>query len=253
VLLFPVMELCLPWHLLTTASHKGPHICVLTCNLHGQNTDALSTLIAAAKPDVVAIQEWNEQSRGLAIGQGDCHTLRDGELYLASRYPISKAEDSNQLRPPSTMAVCYELNTPWGIVPFINLRLASPHQQLEAVRWRSASAPAGVRENSSMRLKQSQIISQYAASLGPTVLLAGDFNTPEGSSILRQCWARFSDAFSVAGLGFGHTYYSRRVSTRIDYIMAGSSWRCRRCWIGPDVGSPHRPVIAELELADWKH
>jgi len=249
ILLFPVMHLCLPWRFKVPDFHKSPHLRILTCNLHGQNLNVLAALISSAKPDVVAIQEWNNQSQSTLPGQGDYYFIRDGELYLASRYPIRKVEDFNDGHwSVSTSAVCYELDTPYGKIPFINLRLASPHQQLESVRWRSLSAPAEVQDNSSKRLKQSQIISQYAAGLGPTVLLAGDFNTPSGSSILRQCWAGFSDAFSFAGCGFGHTYYSRRVSTRIDYIMAGSSWRCCRCWVGPDVGSAHRPVIGELKL-----
>jgi endonuclease/exonuclease/phosphatase (EEP) superfamily protein YafD len=33
---------------------------------------------------------------------------------------------------------------------------------------------------------------------------------------------------------------------RIDHILAGPGWQAERCWVGPDVGSPHRPVIADL-------
>lgn len=249
ILLFPVMGLCLPWRLLVPDGHNGPRIRVLDCNLRREKADALAVWISSVKPDVVAVQEWNAQSRGIAVEQGNTHCLTNGELYLASRYPIRKVEDlAGRTAPVSTVAVCYEIDTPWGKVPFVNLHLASPREALEAVRWCSSSAPAEVRTNSAMRLKQSQVIGQCAAGLGPAVLLAGDFNTPDGSSILRGCWAAFSDAFSVAGWGFGHTYYSRRVSSRIDRIMNGSSWRCRGCLVGPDVGSPHRPIIAELEF-----
>jgi vancomycin resistance protein VanJ len=38
---------------------------------------------------------------------------------------------------------------------------------------------------------------------------------------------------------------------RIDHILAGPGWYCARCWVGPDVGSPHRPVLADL-IATWK-
>ena len=249
ILLFPVMGLCLPWHLVVPDFRKGPAIRILTCNLHGQKADALSALISSVRPDVVAIQEWKDQPHNVEPGEGNRYFLQDGELYLASRYPMRKLEDfTNRHWPASTMAVCYELDTPYGKIPFVNLRLASPHRQLEAVRWRFSSAPAEIQDNSSTRLKQSQIISRYAADLGPMALLAGDFNTPDGSSILHRCWARFSNAFSMAGCGFGHTYYSRRVSTRIDYVMSGSAWFCRRCWIGPNIGSSHRPVVADLEL-----
>ena len=35
-------------------------------------------------------------------------------------------------------------------------------------------------------------------------------------------------------------------AVRIDHILAGPGWRCGRCWVGPDVGSPHRPLLADL-------
>src|SRR5262249_17737710 len=52
---------------------------------------------------------------------------------------------------------------------------------------------------------------------------------------------------SQAGLGWGYTFYNNRTMTRIDHILGGAGWSCRRCWVGPDVGSEHRPVIADME------
>ena len=81
---------------------------------------------------------------------------------------------------------------------------------------------------------------------GP-LLLAGDFNLPVESAIYGQYWAQFSNAFSAAGLGLGHTKFTRWHGVRIDHILAGPSWRFRRCWVGPDVKSDHRPLIADVE------
>jgi vancomycin resistance protein VanJ len=33
---------------------------------------------------------------------------------------------------------------------------------------------------------------------------------------------------------------------RIDHVLAGPGWHCDRCRVGPHVGSPHRPVLADL-------
>jgi endonuclease/exonuclease/phosphatase (EEP) superfamily protein YafD len=43
---------------------------------------------------------------------------------------------------------------------------------------------------------------------------------------------------------------TRKTGVRIDHILAGHGWRCRRCWVGPNIGSAHRPVIADLYLSD---
>lgn len=249
IVLFPVMDLHVPWRLAIPRLHQGPHLRVLTCNLHRQAAEALSALVAASAPDVVVIQEWPTGQPPTAFGAGYWHFSVNGELLLASRYPILKVTDLTvQHWPEPGMAVCYELEMPGGRVPFINLRLASPHMQLEDLRWRAPSAPEEVQANGEARLQQSRIVSGYAANLGPATLLAGDFNTTQGGVIFHQCWSRFSNVFSAAGYGFGHTYFAPRVSMRLDYVLTGPAWRSRRCWVGPDVGSPHRPLIADLEF-----
>ena len=249
IVLCPIMGLHVPWRHVIPHRQEGPHLRVLTCNLHRQAPDALTVLVATLEPDIVAIQEWPERQPPPPFGHGNWHFSVNGELLLASRYPILKVTDlRTQNWPEPGMAIGYELETPDGRVPFINLRLASPHTQLEDLRWRSPSAPAEVQANSLARLQQSRMVSDCAMALGPATLLAGDFNTAQGSVILRQCWSRFSNAFSVAGFGFGHTYFAPRVSMRIDYVLAGSAWRCNRCWVGPDVGSAHRPLIADMEF-----
>jgi vancomycin resistance protein VanJ len=78
-------------------------------------------------------------------------------------------------------------------------------------------------------------------------LLAGDFNTPIDSDIFRSAWTGYTDAFNFAGIGVGTTYRVKRTWTRIDHILFNNDWQCRQCWLGPDVGSPHLPVIADLE------
>ena len=91
-------------------------------------------------------------------------------------------------------------------------------------------------------------VAQAARDCGGSTLLTGDFNTPVGSGIFRKSWSpAFADAFTTAGWGFGYTYYVRRTCTRIDHVLFGREWTCRNCWVGPAVGSPHRPLIADLE------
>jgi vancomycin resistance protein VanJ len=74
----------------------------------------------------------------------------------------------------------------------------------------------------------------------------GDFNTPPESRIFPQVWGGYTDAFSAAGWGWGYTFIGARTTVRIDHILAGRGWRVTDCRVGPNVGSPHRPVIAGL-------
>jgi endonuclease/exonuclease/phosphatase (EEP) superfamily protein YafD len=83
--------------------------------------------------------------------------------------------------------------------------------------------------------------------MGNDVILGGDFNTPCQSALYHREWSGFSDAFNAAGLGTGHSYFGLGASVRIDHLLSAAGWRCIRCRVGPDVGSPHRPVIADFE------
>jgi endonuclease/exonuclease/phosphatase family metal-dependent hydrolase len=88
-------------------------------------------------------------------------------------------------------------------------------------------------------------------------LLVGDFNkTP--FSLLYQRLRRHGllDAFQEVGCGFGFTFpvFGRFLRlplpplVRIDYIWHTPDLRAIRCRTGPDGGSDHLPLQAELEL-----
>ena len=79
-------------------------------------------------------------------------------------------------------------------------------------------------------------------------LVGGDLNTPTDSLLLDPLRARFAFAFERAGWGYGYTRPTALPWTRIDHILASPQWVVTRCWVGPDLGSDHLPVIAEVVL-----
>ena len=91
---------------------------------------------------------------------------------------------------------------------------------------------------------------QWIGRFSEALIIAGDFNMPTDSAIYRQYWSRYSNAFSTCGFGFGHTKQSvirgLHYGLRIDHVLTDPFWRCRRCWVGPDLGSDHLPVIADF-------
>jgi endonuclease/exonuclease/phosphatase (EEP) superfamily protein YafD len=257
VIVVPVMDLCIPWRTVLNGRADPAHLRlrVLTCNIHRKQLTpaALADLIAAANPDVIALQAWTSQFQTTILETGKWHSIRDDELFLVSRYPIRKVLDiaaGNWARERVTgSAIVYEISTPHGPVPLVNLHLVSPHRSFDSVLGRDGDAPATLSNHLALRLSQSQLVAQAAQDRGgASMLLAGDFNTPVDSEIFRKSWSpACADAFTTAGWGFGYTYYVRRTSTRIDHVLFGADWTCRKCWVGPPVGSPHRPLIADLE------
>lgn len=253
--------LSLPWGGLTRPT-EGTRLRVLTCNLHYDTIDPipLNRLLAETEPDVILLQEWDHPNplEVLVLPGGGWHThqtplqhseikLIAGRFVLASRFPIRQATFIGR----SSMSergvlVRYELETSAGLVTVFNLHLATPREGLQAIFHASSEGPAEIQRGSDLRREQSEFVAQEANRVAGPVLLAGDFNTPPQSVLFRRTWARYSDAFSSAGWGWGNTFFTRVPAVRIDHILAGPGWRCDRCWVGPNVGSPHRPLIADL-------
>ncbi len=98
-----------------------------------------------------------------------------------------------------------------------------------------------------VQAKESLILSECIAS-HKSVLIAGDFNMLEKSPIYKKYWSIFTNAFSKTGFGFGYTRYSPWHRVRIDHVLCDGDWRVIRSYVGPDIGSDHRPVIVDVEF-----
>ncbi|HZK80510.1 MAG TPA: endonuclease/exonuclease/phosphatase family protein, partial [Humisphaera sp.] len=139
VAFFLLMDVCVPWRSFLHWGRPTQHLRVLTCNVHGKalNAPALGRLIAQAQPDVVMLQEAYVAWESIAPYAGDVRwrCRRDGELFIASRYPIKKADDFGDPRWQKWggAAVLYAIAAPGGDVNIFNLHLASPHLQFQAV------------------------------------------------------------------------------------------------------------------------
>lgn len=250
IVIGPIMGLCLPWRILLAPEKDGPRLRVLTCNSDYRDLDPtrFGALLNEVKPDIVAMQDVSTREMASVFNRDGWHVQINHGLYLASRYPIRAVEtfDPDQFRPGLGGAACYDLETPAGIVHCFNLHLATPRWGLLAVIRGHSRGAEKLQANSDLRLRQSTTIRRRASTLPGPVLLAGDFNTLVESAIYHECWSGYTNAFSAAGLGWGNTHLTWHTGVRIDHILASPGWQVRRCWVGPDVGSAHRPVIADL-------
>jgi vancomycin resistance protein VanJ len=232
---------------------RAERLRVMTCNVHYANldTDRLGRLISATAPDFVALQEWShEYSLRQVFSRAGWYIATRQNICFASRYPIREVEvlllsehGSNRERACRCL-----IQTPAGDFQFFNLMLLSPSDSLRAIGVHPERLGHELQENIEVRRVQSELVSRWAEAFPGPKLLAGDFNLPVESAIYRRYWSRYSDAFSVVGWGLGHTRFTSWHGVRIDHILVGPGWQVERCEVGPDVGSDHRPVIADLLL-----
>jgi endonuclease/exonuclease/phosphatase (EEP) superfamily protein YafD len=249
VVVGPVMGFNVPWPRLTDSPPAGAPFRVMTLNMH-YSQDApvpLDELILEAAPDVVAIQEWPGADGSDLKSAPGWHVHRGLRMWLSSRHPIRRAvELSRDPMGEHASATHYELDTPLGTVHVFSLHTASTREGITDTIRDCSRGPAEVRANSARRREQSAFVAGKAAACRGPVLVVGDFNTPPESPIFPQVWAGYTDAFSAAGWGWGYTFVGARTAVRIDHVLAGKGWQVTGCRVGPAVGSPHRPVIAEL-------
>jgi len=260
VLLGPIAGFCLPWA--RVACPDGPALRVLSCNIQGREVNALRlmALIDDAKLDVVALQECSGHIQ-LDWPQ-DWNIRREGGLLVASRFPLGEKSISHRHHPPSRWpgvnALRCAVETPHGRVDVCCVHLRSPRSGLGQTLDRRTGVNPARREaliagTRNRRLESEELVAWLGDSETPLIVL-GDFNMPTDSAIYRDNWSRCANAFSTAGFGFGYTKLTPlgrvRYGLRIDHILTHSAVKPRRAWLGPDVGSDHLPLLAELVLVD---
>ncbi|HEV3256658.1 MAG TPA: endonuclease/exonuclease/phosphatase family protein [Gemmataceae bacterium] len=247
----PWMGFCVPWPGTPAADGRGPAVRVLTCNVDGDalNPAQLADLVAESQPDVVALQEYSPKFQTAIFGKGPWSIRTDGELCVASRFPIVETKVLQNAAGWRTLGVRHELLTPHGSLFFVNLHLETPRKGLEPVLKSHLHCISELEANLAVRRQESEAARRLTDDVDSALLIAGDFNQPTGSAIYRQYWSQFTNAFTSAGFGFGYTKYTEGIwgGIRIDHVLGNPGWRCRRCWVGPDVGSDHRPLLADME------
>src|SRR6185437_6084050 len=132
-----LMDLAIPWRPLVSPRWKstksaGHSFRIVTCNCHGKA--ALDTLASELAPDIIVLQEWPQNHSPRLARDNAWNIRRDGELLIATRFPIVSAEDC---REPGWAkwggsARRYDLRTPDGTPHLLTIHIASPPRPSEA-------------------------------------------------------------------------------------------------------------------------
>ena len=85
---------------------------------------------------------------------------------------------------------------------------------------------------------------------GPRTILAGDLNCTPWSYWFRRLLRESQLSNSAHGRGLNITWTPLRIAVcglPIDHVLVGSEIRVSRRFVGPYLGSDHRPVVVDFE------
>lgn len=206
--------------------------------------DRVAGALLASDADVILLQEVVPgvvAPLDAALSEAYPYRVFHGGLIhgkaVLSRYPI--VEDSGLL--PLASANMYQ-RVALDVVG-ARLTVINAHPQRPSFSGGQYRLAPGVEEDF-------HILAEAATGGGPTVM-AGDFNAPDQSelpAILQN--AGLADAHRQAGWGMGFTFTLTQLHlpplVRIDYVWMTPEIEAARAQVGPDGGSDHLPVVADL-------
>lgn len=218
-------------------------ISIVSVNVHSANTahGRLLDYLRRRRPDLVAILEltpaWAE-----ALGDLDDlypHRLVEPRpdnfgVAVLSRWPFNTAEVKA-----------------FGITPYPNAIVLVQPEGRPSFRFVATHPYPPVNAEASRRLRtQLAGLATFLASSGPPTVVAGDLNATPWSVPFRDFVTTTGLRDSSLGLGLQPTWNARLWLPRIpiDHILVPPGTTVLHRSLGPDVGSDHLPVEAEIIL-----
>jgi endonuclease/exonuclease/phosphatase (EEP) superfamily protein YafD len=249
------MGLCLSWTGIagTVPQENMPIVRVVTYNAGegGTSVDQVCDFINRSRPNVVVLNEWRDAAADLLPRLGtDWHAAENQGVCVFSRFPIKQVEKlgPNQFRKHwRAPALSCELETPAGPIWVVGVHLDTPREGLSEIRRAKWRAGPEMELMLADRRHESDLASQMARAQEGPAIVAGDFNMPVDSDIYQQYWSGWQNAFSAAGLGYGHTKFTRLFGVRIDHVLANDQWRVLSAKVCPNMGGDHHPLQVDLQ------
>ena len=227
--------------------------------------DRLAQEVAWHSPDIVVMQDAHEAHLGFhhsvfesgrVFGYPHVHAV--DQYVVASRFPLRGCALRHIGWRGEELAYVRCVVDVKGIeLDLVTVHFESPRSGLNAARREGLEGAADWQRNFQERLDQSRaLVGALAHDLAGNrrpLVLAGDLNAPESSSVIRTLLALgLRDAFSTAGHGYGYSYgQALKLGfsfLRIDHILVSPEVGVAGCFVGNGEASEHRPVIADLLL-----
>ncbi len=271
LLLCPLMGFSVPTP--TFGAGAGPRLRVLSWNVNAGfgGYDKVVQQIDRVSPEIVLLQEILLDPKELvsSLKTRFPNVELSGQFLIASRFPISKVSHPERVefesRDRSPRFMHYLVDTSLGPIAVYNVHPVSPRGAFYALRGRglrheilsgnvlSGSAEGTIQSHAGLRDVQLRTVSELAAVEKVPVIIAGDLNSPELSTIFARHLSGYQDGFKKAGLGFGFTFpehprWPRWM--RLDRILASDALLFVSFNVREDSPSDHLGVVAELVRKD---
>lgn len=207
--------------------------------------------IERLKPDVVALEELNpDMAAGLVETLGERYPHRAVfALGVAGRGLLSRF--------PIVESGLVEGDGERGILECV-LEVEGRRLRVHVVHLSLMSALWGIQEATSRDLLVSVArLKRAAAEEGTPGLLVGDFNSTESSGLYRRLLGLgLVDGYRQGGAGFAfsfpvdyrYPYIRVPMCVRIDHLFLTAGLSVKKAQLGPDAGSDHLPLQAEVWL-----
>lgn len=255
VVLGPLMGLNLPIARYARSIPRGDRIRLVTYNL-GMSPLPAHLLVAwldARQIDVVCFQEGGREEDAIRKALREAGWRASKSRAVVSRLPIIGE------MPPLPDA--WEGEERFGAtlervrlrgrsgVEFVVASVHLPTIRPGLQRLIQQRNPAGLkRQIAWWRTQLGRVLSAIAEVNDVPLVLAGDFNMPADDAAVAALQQNFRFAFDEAGWGYGYTRPTEYPWVRIDHILTAPDCGIISCHVGPDFGSDHLPIWAEIAL-----
>ena len=255
VALGPIMGFTLGWGRFFGGESTGMKIRVVTFNVAGASrlNTSLPWIMEETRADIIAFQECGSplQTAVRELHEIAWHTSIEDQMCLVSRYPISNMRqldrDNIRVADGAGIVLTHTIDLGDRVLQLTNLHLDTPRKGLAPVREGNLSEGFNtLRSKSVVRDIESRQARAWVESDSGLIAVVGDFNLPVESVIYRRHWGDMVNAYSLTGTGFGYTRYAGWIRARIDHVLVGPGLSVQEAFVGPDFGSDHRPMIADL-------
>jgi vancomycin resistance protein VanJ len=255
IALGPVIGLHTGWRRVFVSPDPERDIRVMSFNTEGGRGVSWTPtgVLDALEVDIAALQECTADVADRVRSVGGWHVDVRGGACLFSRFPILAVTQMDReaflAAGGAGLVVTYVLALGDREVRLTNVHLETPRAGLEAIRAGRIDEGAPLLEGkSALRTIEHRFARRWVDTLPSPRLVLGDFNSPPESPMFREYWGGWQNAFSLAGRGLGGTRLNGWIRARIDHILADEAWTVVRSWLGPNLGSDHAPILADVRL-----
>lgn len=276
-----------PWPLVD-AEDDGTPLSVMTYNLspwweydEQERVREIKWLVQQAAPDVIALQEANVTFRPDrtphvaaqpyltvlwdSLAYRPAWPRADGTTYtlqpLLSRVPVLEQTQTLLKRDPddpkpATRVVRTRFMWEGREVVLYNLHLrtygedkpwkAEDRDFLDPAFW--IPYLSSYRQSYAIRAWEGREIRTMLEEETLPLIICGDLNSTPHNWVYRHLARGYTDAFRVAGRGWGATYHSRVPFARIDFVFVSDHWAVDDAYTIDAPLSDHRPLVVQLRL-----